>query len=171
MRLPSLPGDRQLTGPTGWAADAFWLFVEGVSRWIRTNGGTIYGTNAQRTVGTTRGFANISNLADGTIFVETDTGLSYQLRGAAWVSLGGQVVTDQTLAAASTTINAPAAGSDWTAILRQDGTGGRAIVWGTGIKAASVAIDTTASTVSTFRFVKAGSDWVMAGQPTTGMAY
>src|SRR5690242_2048894 len=39
-----------------------------------------------------------------------------------------RTVTDQTLAAASTTINAPTSGQDWVVILRQDATGGRAIV-------------------------------------------
>ena len=79
------------------------------------------------------------------------------------------VVTDQTLTAASTTINHPASGEDWTVILRQDATGGRAVVWGAGIKAVSAGIDTTASTVSVFRFKRSGVDWYMTGQPTTGM--
>lgn len=83
------------------------------------------------------------------------------------------IVIDVTLTAASTTINPPSTGSavDLVVILRQDATGGRAVVWGTGIAAASTSIVTTASTISTFRFVysTAGNQWVMIGQPTTGM--
>src|SRR5262249_10697656 len=73
----------------------------------------------------------------GTIAEASFTESDFQL-------LWGQqrTVTDQTLTAASTTINAPSVGQDWVVILRQDATGGRAITWGTGIKAASVNIDT-----------------------------
>jgi hypothetical protein len=87
----------------------------------------------------------------------------------------GMLVRDLLLTLASTRVEAPrdAAGSsgysEMVVILRQDGTGGRAVVWGDGFVAASTAIITTASTISVFRFVRSGSSWVMAGQPTTGM--
>lgn len=82
-----------------------------------------------------------------------------------------RLVIDEELTAASTTIDAPdtGTGGELVVILRQDATGGRAIVWGTGFVAASTAIDTTASTISTFRFTFSDGDWVMTAHPTTGM--
>lgn len=82
-------------------------------------------------------------------------------------------VVDQTLTTASTTINIPtnAYALFLTVILRQDATGGRAVVWGAGFSGYSSAIDTTASTISVFLFSYSSSvaKWVMCGQPTTGM--
>ena len=88
--------------------------------------------------------------------------------GSAWLEQTIPILTDQTLTAA-TTVNAPASGNDWSVILRQDATGGWPITWGPNITATHTAIDATASTISTFRFIKSGSNWVMVGQPTTGM--
>jgi hypothetical protein len=105
----------------------------------------------------------------------------------AWVLYFGNqvglpvVIIDKTLTAASTTITPPIASSngarsfvavpaaDLIYIIRQDATGGRTIVWGAGFSGASANIDTTASTISTFRFVLSGGLYVMVGQPTTGM--
>ena len=132
------------------------------------NGIVQFGTSAARKTTTTQG------LPDGALWLETDTGLSYQWRvtntSMGWVVAAGTQIIDLTLTAASTTINAPATGaSERVVILRQDATGGRAVVWGTGFSAAAANIDTTALTVSTFRFVLSGGKYVQVGQPTTGM--
>jgi hypothetical protein len=153
--------------PGGLFKRDWYLFFGAAQRAASTgNGISQYGTSAERKLVDTQG------LPDGALWAETDTGLIYQWHGAVlkWVFAAGTQIIDQTLTVASTTINAPATGAiELVVILRQDATGGRAVVWGTGFSAAAANIDTTALTVSTFRFVLSGGKYVQVGQPTTGM--
>lgn len=179
MKLPNHDSTSRLSIEGGLPSESVSTFFDSIQKWIRGNGGTLFGTSAQRTNANERGYVSPGEVADGTLYVETDTGLIYQWRMSAvrfarpsgsWVSLGGQVVTDQTLSAASTTINAPSAGSDWFAVIRQDGAGGRAITWGTGIIAGSVSLGTAAAnSISVFHFVKVGANWIQAAQQTTDL--
>lgn len=150
-------------------------FLDAIQKWLRRNGGTVYGTTAQRTDPTERGYVPIGNLADGTFWVETDTLAIYQKRtasdgSASWVRLTETIITSHALSAASTTVDPPAAGVFWVAILQQDVTGGRAVVWGAGIIAASVSLGTAlASSYSVFLFVNSGGTWLQVAQQTTDM--
>lgn len=85
------------------------------------------------------------------------------------VTSSGMQLIDVTLTTALTTITPAAVGSDLVVVARQDLTGGRLIAWGIGVYGASTGIDTTANTISTFRFVRVDGVWIMVGQPTTGM--
>jgi hypothetical protein len=127
----------------------------------------------QRGTSSARKLLDTQGLPDGALWAESDTGLVYQWHGAAlaWLFIAGTQIIDLTLPhGASTTINAPTTGAvELVVILRQDGTGGGTVVWGTSMTATAASIDTTASTVSAFRFVLAGGKYVQVGQPTTGM--
>jgi hypothetical protein len=101
---------------------------------------------------------------------QTNNTLSQLMRGRPFV-----VITDTTLTASltsSTALSPPAKGLLWVVIVRQNSTGGWAIVWSSTVSGASVNIDTTASTISTFLFAYSSTfgKWIMIGQPTTGMA-
>lgn len=63
------------------------------------------------------------------------------------------------------------AGNDLIFIIQQDAAGGHAVSFDMNFVATASSIDTTAGTVSTFRFVFSSSrgKYVMTGQPTTGM--
>jgi hypothetical protein len=160
---PSVPPPTvAATEDTGTVTRPWYLYFAAVHSRMDELKGAVLGWSGLLHQGRIAKVSNSSGTIAEASFTESDVQLLLSQQ---------RTVTDQTLTAASTTINAPAVGQDWVVILRQDATGGRAIVWGAGIKATAANIDTTASTVSTFRFVKSGSDWVMAGQPTTGMTY
>jgi hypothetical protein len=81
------------------------------------------------------------------------------------------VLLDQTLTAASTTIVSPLVPTDGqrlTVILRQDPSGGRLIVWDANFDVTQVDIDPAPSTISAFKYVGSGSKWIGVGQPMTG---
>ena len=84
---------------------------------------------------------------------------------------GSGITSQEITLTGPTTIVSPTSGTLWAVILRQDATGGRTIAWDAGVSAASINIDTTASTISTFLFAydTTVNLWVMVGQPTTGM--
>ena len=74
------------------------------------------------------------------------------------------LVSDITLTSSSTALSSPStpqAGQSLTYLVRQDGTGGRQITWSSDFQATTVDIDTTASTVSIFRFTGYAGKWVM----------
>lgn len=135
MKLPVLPNDRLIATPGGTASDSFWLFLDGVGRWLRGNGGSIYGTAAQRTTQTTRGYINPRNVADGTLYRETDTGLTYELQVGVWLySAGIYQRTQSQLATLSGALGANDAGllvevTDYAHVLRW---AGAAWEWGPG---------------------------------------
>jgi hypothetical protein len=96
-----------------------------------------------------------------------------RLDGAAGGGGGGSssVVTTQTLAVASTTINSPrtpADGDMWTAVVKQDATGGRAVVWGAGVLLGPLidaATNSAASSMCVVQFVGVGGQWILAHVP------
>jgi hypothetical protein len=150
-----------------YAQATWYLFFDQLRQAAITGGGIVqYGTSARRLNLPTQGLPN------GALWYEQDTRLTYLWNGPSlkWICIAGTQVIDQTLTAA-TTIAAPTTGAtELVVILRQDATGGWTITWGAGFSAASPSIDTTASTISVFRFVLSSAGlYVMVGQPTTGM--
>lgn len=68
------------------------------------------------------------------------------------------------------TINGPSAANSWTGatmtlIFTQDGTGGRTVTWGSGIKA-NWSPTTTAGKVNVIQFVFNGTDWIQTSAAT-----
>lgn len=119
-------------------------FFDSLLKWIQGNGGTIFGTSAQRTDYLTRGYVDPGDLADGTLYVETDTELTYQWRmdtdrftkpNGAWVYLHGIYARAQSeLAALALTLGSGDGGllvevTDYAHVLRWDGA---AWEWGPG---------------------------------------
>lgn len=112
-------------------------------------------------------------LTDGVIKSELDDAVDTLTRLISLLNIKIPMIaiSDQVLTAASTEIKPPKSGNIWIAIIRQDGTGGRAITWSSRVSGASASINTTASTLSTFilAYSQHYNKWVMVGQPTTGM--
>jgi hypothetical protein len=154
--------------PTGGFTSVWYLFLQMMRDWAAAGLAMVaYGTERQRLSLPT------GDIPDASLWLETDTGLTYQWQGpvVGWVLLPGDQVKDLTLTAASTTVQVPASGvSRLTVILRQDATGGRAVVWGSGFSGASTSLGTaSANTLATFQFVLSGGKYVMVGQPTVDM--
>src|SRR4051812_15921961 len=87
MLAPITPPQRSPIAQDGIAAKDWYLFFDATTRWLQANGGTIYGTSAQRTTSTARGYVSPGSVADGTLFIESDTGIVYQMRSGSWTSL------------------------------------------------------------------------------------
>lgn len=170
--FPAVPPPQSSALLTGALATRQWyLFFQAVAASANGGGGIVrYGTEAKRKA------ANPEQLPDGTLWLATDSGFLYQYRLGStglpeWQIVLGHQVMDLTLTTASTTVAAPTSGvPTLTVILRQDATGGRAVVWGSGFSAASTSLGAAvASSLSTFSFVLSGGKYVMVGQPTTDM--
>lgn len=85
---------------------------------------------------------------------------------------GGPTVLDLTIKATSAPVRPPAtAGAHLVVILRPDGSGAPATLWGPEFSAVTSDFDTTAGTVTVFQFVLSASvaKYLQVGQPTTGM--
>ena len=172
----------------GKPTDTFSAFLDSVQGKLRWTGSVIYGTSAQRTTSTTRGYNPPQNIADGSLYVETDTGLVYQLRStvagdnsgnakvrsAAWACiLGTQIVAQVLTVAGPTNINAPTTGAlRLIHVFDQDGTGGRAIHWNTGFSYSSDSLGAmVASSRSIFEHVldPVTGLYMQVGQQTVDM--
>lgn len=93
MKLPNLPADHTVVTPAdGRLTEPWWLHFDAVVRWLKSNGGTIYTTLAQRTIVTTRGYRSPGSVADGAVDVETDTGSLYQMRAGTWVQIARSTI-------------------------------------------------------------------------------
>lgn len=144
-------------------ARTWYLFFAALRDYGEAGAGMVrYGTAAARAA------LSAMDVPDGSLYVETDSGLTYQSRltanGGAWHYAAGVQVVDQTLTVASTTIKKPATGALLLIeIVRQDGTGGRGIVWdAAGFSAASSSLGTAAlSTLCAFGFLLIGTKYVM----------
>lgn len=134
--------------------------------------GTAYGTLAAR-------FGDLGPNDAGVGYVTTDTFQTFQWSGLAWVAITSPagawsaIIQDISLNQPMTPIVPPdpSTGAEAIYILRQPPAGGAKIQWQPGFAGTSSNIDTTANTISTFRFVysAAQQQWVLVGQPTTGM--
>ena len=96
------------------------------------------------------------------VAIETALGVIGAWNFALASALG--LVSSITLTGTTTEITSPqtpVGGQSLTVIITQDGTGGRQITWSSAFQATVVDIDTTASTVSIFRFTGSGGKWVL----------
>lgn len=90
MKLPNLPADHIVVTPAdGKLTEPWWLHFDAVVRWLKSNGGTVFSTHAQRVTVGTRGYISPGAVADGTLYIETDRTVIYQMRDGVWVWVAG----------------------------------------------------------------------------------
>lgn len=172
MDVPIVPQQSNPPLVNGLFGRDWYLFYQAVRDSAATGGGIVqFGTSASRKALDTQGIPN------GTLWIETDTGLIYQWQvkqspaSMGWVWIFGTQLIDQVLKSTSSTIQAPTTGAGaLDVILRPDGSGAPSPLWGTGFSGVSSDIDTSANTITTFHFRLSGGKYVQIGQHTTGMA-
>ena len=83
------------------------------------------------------------------------------------------IVTEQTLTANATVSSpgTPGDGDRWTAFLKQDATGGRAVTWGANVlggPAITATVNSDPSTMCVVQFVGKGGKWYVCSLPVLG---
>ena len=151
---------------------SWYLFFQELQQYASTAAGIVqYGTAQARTE------FDIGALADGTLWVETDTGFVFQWRAVdlRWEQVVGSsaaaTLFEEVAVTAPTTQAAPASsgpGQLLEMVFVQDGTG-HVVTWGVGFKRAPK-IPTTPNTLSAVQFVqRSDGNWWLASLPTLGM--
>jgi hypothetical protein len=155
----------------GLPSAASLAFFDSLSKFLRANGGAIFGTRDQRTDETAAGYIAGGDRADGTLYCETDTGAVYQWRVSTvrmqrptgeWVLVFGSAYqrTQSQLAALAAVLGAGDAGllvevTDYAHILRWDGA---AWEWGPG--------ETGGGFVAAFAIDPTGAGWQLCDGTT-----